>query len=194
LLDYEDYFDWAEYHLKMAQIRGEIKALIELLSPRKPKRIMEIGTSRGGSLFLFAKLLDPDLIVSIDKPFGDFDGIGFENDELYKSFGRDVRIIRDDSHKDQTLNTVKGILGNDLLDFLFVDGDHTYDGIKKDFEMYYPLVKKGGIIALHDIIKNPADIRCKVYDFWTEIKLMYNCSEIVYDEKQLCCGIGIVEK
>jgi predicted O-methyltransferase YrrM len=41
-------------------------------------------------------------------------------------------------------------------DFLFIDGDHTYQGVKQDFQMYSPLVKKGGIVAFHDIVKQYA--------------------------------------
>jgi predicted O-methyltransferase YrrM len=36
------------------------------------------------------------------------------------------------------------------FDFVFVDGDHTYEGLHKDWEGWSPLVEPGGIIALHD--------------------------------------------
>jgi predicted O-methyltransferase YrrM len=60
--------------------------------------------------------------------------------------------IQGDSHSIDTLNKIKRILNGKKLDFLFIDGDHSYKGVKKDFEMYSPLVRKGGIIAFHDII------------------------------------------
>jgi predicted O-methyltransferase YrrM len=47
------------------------------------------------------------------------------------------------------------VLNEQNLDFLFIDGDHTYKGVKEDFEMYSPLVRKGGVIAFHDITKHP---------------------------------------
>ena len=37
------------------------------------------------------------------------------------------------------------------MDFLFIDGDHSYEGAKQDFENYSKLVRPGGLIALHDI-------------------------------------------
>ncbi|MEO0196406.1 MAG: class I SAM-dependent methyltransferase [candidate division WOR-3 bacterium] len=46
------------------------------------------------------------------------------------------------------------MLGNSKLDFLFIEGNHSYEGVKMDFEMYFPLVRKGGIIAFHDIVKD----------------------------------------
>lgn len=37
------------------------------------------------------------------------------------------------------------------LDVLFIDGDHTYEGVKADLNNYAPLVKSGGRIILHDV-------------------------------------------
>lgn len=36
------------------------------------------------------------------------------------------------------------------LDFVFIDGDHTYEAVKIDFEMYFKKVRHGGLIFLHD--------------------------------------------
>lgn len=36
------------------------------------------------------------------------------------------------------------------MDILFIDSDHTYDGVKRDFELYSTLIKDDGIIGLHD--------------------------------------------
>ena len=36
------------------------------------------------------------------------------------------------------------------LDFLFVDGWHEYDGVKRDSQVWLPKVKQGGIVVLHD--------------------------------------------
>lgn len=38
------------------------------------------------------------------------------------------------------------------LDVLFIDGDHTYEGVKSDLESYGLLVKDGGIIVMHDVV------------------------------------------
>lgn len=39
----------------------------------------------------------------------------------------------------------------DNLDFVYIDGNHTYGYVKKDIELYYPKVKDGGMIGGHDI-------------------------------------------
>ncbi len=51
-----------------------------------------------------------------------------------------------------------------------IDGDHSYDGVKRDFEMYEPLVGEGKPIAFHDIVPHPQAPACEVDRFWNEIK------------------------
>jgi predicted O-methyltransferase YrrM len=36
------------------------------------------------------------------------------------------------------------------IDFIFIDGDHSYDGVKKDWNAYFPFFRKGSIVAFHD--------------------------------------------
>jgi hypothetical protein len=78
------------------------------------------------------------------------------------------------------------------LDFLFIDGDHSYEGVKKDFNMYGPLVKDGGIIAFHDITPYPFNLSIGVSKFWQEIKPQCNHREIVKNWCQGGFGIGVV--
>lgn len=39
---------------------------------------------------------------------------------------------------------------NEPLDFVYIDGDHSYEGVRADLEAYFPLIREGGIIAGHD--------------------------------------------
>ena len=43
---------------------------------------------------------------------------------------------------------VKSMTGH--LDLLFIDGDHSYEGVKADWEVYRHILKPGSIIAFHD--------------------------------------------
>jgi predicted O-methyltransferase YrrM len=91
-------------------------------------------------------------------------------------------------------------LKGNKVDFLFIDGDHSYEGVKKDFEMYSPLVKKGGIIVFHDIVPDyytrygikTGSWAGEVYKFWNEIKEKYENLEIVKDREQNGFGIGVL--
>jgi len=184
--------------IRPAQVKEEILKLLRILKGLKPRTILEIGTASGGTLFLFTQVAEPDaIIISIDLPGGPFGG-GYPawKIPLYKSFARyptqRIYLLRADSHNVNTLRKVKKILGNKLIDFLFIDGDHTYEGVKKDFEMYSPLVRKGGVIAFHDIVEHPPETGCEVNMFWNEIKYNYKYLEIVRDWNQKWAGIGVI--
>jgi hypothetical protein len=43
------------------------------------------------------------------------------------------------------------------IDYLHIDADHTFDGCKKDFELYSQIMNKGGIITIHDTDKDYVD-------------------------------------
>ena len=181
------------------QVKEEILELLKILEKLKPKTILEIGTANGGTLFLFCQVADPNAtIISIDLPGGKFGG-GYPRWKipLYKSFAKNnqkIHLLREDSHSPKTLEKVKAILKGKKLDFLFIDGDHTYEGVKKDFEMYSKLVKKGGIIAFHDIVYHPFVPECQVEKLWKEIKVLrrYETKEIISSHNQTWAGIGVI--
>jgi predicted O-methyltransferase YrrM len=190
-------FKFLGISIKPAQVKEEITQLLKLLAKLQPKIVCEIGTAGGGTLFLFSRVSSPSsTIISIDLPGGPFGG-GYPEWKIpfYKSFikrGQRLYLIRADSHDTKTLEKVKRALGDKKIDFLFIDGDHTYEGVKKDFEMYSPLVRKRGIMAFHDICPHPPQTGCEVDMFWREIKDKYEHIEIVRDWKQGWAGIGVL--
>ena len=183
--------------IRPAQVKDEILGLLKIVSRMKPRVILEIGTANGGTLFLFTRVaLEDAIIISIDLPGGKFGG-GYPKwrGVLYKSFalpGQKIHLLRADSHKRETLEQVKAILGGREIDLLFIDGDHTYEGVKKDFETYSPLVKEGGIIAFHDIVLGPEENVGGVPEFWRKVKDSYESKEIVEDWSQNGYGIGVI--
>ena len=185
------------FTVKPAQVRDEITALLRLLSALRPAMVLEIGTAGGGSLYLFSKVASPDaVIISIDLPNGPFGG-GYPPWKIpfYKSFVHGTQVIhlvRDDSHLSSTLTRIRSILGGELLDFLYIDGDHAYEGVKKDFEMYSPLVREGGMVAFHDIACTGSYF-VGVHRFWTELKQRFPTLEIISSPDKNRLGIGIVQ-
>jgi len=111
-----------------------------------------------------------------------------------------IFLIQGDSHSIETLRKIKAILRDNKVDFIFIDADHSYEGVKKDFEMYSLLVRKGGIIAFHDIIPDYyTKYGIKTYSwsggvpkFWNEVKEKYEHLEIVKDRSQDGAGIGVL--
>jgi predicted O-methyltransferase YrrM len=190
-IDYAFGFWLDDLNIKPAQERSEISELLHLARRRASLRaILEIGTDSGGTLFLLARAAESDAIIAtID--------IGHpERAVLYRAFarnGQQVEMIHGDSHQPNTRDRVGRLFVDRELDMLFIDGDHSYNGVRRDFELYSPLVKKGGIIALHDIVHGPNELVGEVPRFWTEVKQMYeSVQEIVEDWDQGGLGIGVI--
>ena len=79
------------------------------------------------------------------------------------------------------------------IDFLFIDGDHTYEGIRADFENYSTLVRPGGLIAFHDIVIHVANPSCRVHEFWNEVKSRPGAVELIdRDGFEIWGGIGVL--
>ena len=181
------------------QIPSEISQLINVLAQRPPRRVLEIGTAGGGTFFLLTRVATEDaLLISADLPSGPFGG-GYPKwrGRLIQSFGRarqEVHLLRADSHAPNTFGGVQQLLRGKSLDFLFIDGDHRYEGVKSDYEMYAPLVAKGGLIGFHDIVPGPAHEVGGVPKFWQELKQGRSAREFVADWKQGGYGIGLIEK
>ena len=104
---------------------------------------------------------------------------------------KDLRFILGDSHSQSTCDKVEEVT-NGSIDFLFIDGDHSYDGVKADYRRYEPLVAKGGIIAFHDI-QHEHD-RVGVDRLWDELKEEYETVEIDVSPDKTTGGIGILYK
>lgn len=84
-----------------------------------------------------------------------------------------------------------------FVDILMIDGDHTYEGVKKDFEMYSPLVRPGGLIVFHDICDHSETApTCQVKKFWNELymkhRLTNNIKQFI-SEPKTWGGLGVIE-
>jgi predicted O-methyltransferase YrrM len=185
----EDTIDYCvDRPILMGQARSEILQLAKTLQAFAPKRSLEIGTNYGGTLFLLCALSPPGAkIISLDLPSGPFGG-GYPRRKipLYRRFprkGQRLDLLRADSHSAETKERVLEILAGERLDYLFIDGDHTYDGVQRDFQMYSPLVRSGGIVAFHDIATHAPGSDCQVAEFWNDIKNGYEHREIIEDLK-----------
>jgi cephalosporin hydroxylase len=185
------------FNLKPQQVIEEITQLLNMLAINKPKFILEIGTAGGGTLFLLSRVARPGAsIISLDLPGGGFGG-GYLSSKIpfYQTFAtqnQKIYFVREDSHSPQTFQLIQETLKGHKLDLLFIDGDHTYYGVKKDFEMYSRLVKKGGLITFHDVCWTGIETGCEVYKFWLEIKKQYLHEEIIKNQKQEWAGIGLI--
>jgi hypothetical protein len=117
------YGEWKSY-LKTLQCFFEAR---NILNPV----IVEIGTQTGRQKEHYEKFFDAT-------------HIGIDKSEKYAKPD-----ILGDSHDPETLATLKERLGTQDVNVVFIDADHEYEDVKKDYEMYGPLAQD--IIAFHDI-------------------------------------------
>jgi cephalosporin hydroxylase len=192
---------WIPYRvsLDIFQKKNEILNFCKGTMKKRPEVVLEIGTAQGGTLFLLTKIANERaILISMALPgIGKNQGYFPYRIPFYKMFAsksQKIKLIRQDSHKQATLRKIKNIIKNKKIDLLFIDGDHSYEGVKKDFEMYAPLVRDDGIIAFHDIVDIPDDGSCDVLKFWNEIKHDYEYQEFVEDWNQGNCGLGVIKK
>ncbi len=172
----------------------ELTQLLSGVTRLRPATIMEIGTHRGGTLYCWSRILPPDAtLVSLDLPADANDAHTTVPalEKLLVPKGRKCAFIRDDSHAQATLEKVKAALAGRPVDFLFIDGDHSYAGVKLDFEMYGGLVRSGGLIAFHDIAPNPDVPEYGVAKFWQEVKKSHNAREFIDPHPVGPAGMGI---
>jgi predicted O-methyltransferase YrrM len=176
----------------------EITALLEEVAARRPRAVCEIGGANGGTLALFCQVAADDaILVSIDLAYT------WPRRLACRRFARArqrVRCVRADSHLEDTRERLLRVLEGRRLDLLLVDGDHSFDGVRLDYEMYGPLVRPGGLIAFHDVVADhtgrfgrPTDaVAGEVPQFWETLRNATGARELIEDREQDGCGIGLL--
>jgi predicted O-methyltransferase YrrM len=194
-------FNYGGITVESWQIGSEIKEFLRIVEAERPQAVLEIGTAAGGTLFLLSRVAADDaLLVSVDLRRGQFGG-GYPawRAPLYRSFAREaqrIELVVGDSHEPRTLQRIHLLLEGRPLDLLFIDGDHTYEGVKQDLADYAPLVRPNGLIAFHDIVPggpgkhgDPGGVPA----FWQELRAQNaGAAEIVADWEWGSCGIGVI--
>lgn len=180
-----------ELSITPVQTRSEIIELLSLLRDERPRRVLEVGTANGGTLYLLAWAAARDArLLSID-----LRELPRVRRLLLRSFGgrrQRILLMTADSHTAGTRAAVQRFLGGAPLDLLFVDGDHSYDGVRRDYDLYAPLVRPGGLIAFHDIVDGPETAVGGVPRFWREVRAsLADPLELVESWSQGGYGIGV---
>lgn len=189
-------FKYCDAFLGPVQLMEELVPLLQDVRTLNPQAVLEIGTHRGGTLYLWTRLAQPTaILISIDLPRGRFGG-GYSpfRIPLYRRFARDrqkLYLLRADSHASSTLAETKRLLAGHPVDLLFIDGDHTYEGVKKDWEMYSPLVRPDGLIVFHDVAGDYAETHAR--SFWEGLKANYPHKEYIAHPGGKY-GIGVLHK
>ncbi len=144
-----DYPGWLERDSRLYYLY--LNALVRVV---RPHRVLELGTCQGGST-LFTLLALP---VGADLCTVDI----VDRADFLKEFGGDRRLRRVVAN-DLDLSAVKP---QDGIDVLFIDTEHSYDQVSREWELYRPFLSPSAVVAFDDIHLNPEMER-----FWVELKL-----------------------
>lgn len=155
----------------IAQIPGEIREFMAWLSERDIRDVLEIGVYEAGTIACWKGLFPDADVLGVD--------IGTGSDRLFglqKKHGFEL-MMRSDSRLPETFEKVK----DRRFDFIFVDGDHSYEAVKSDYGMYWPLVRDEGIMAFHDIKDTEfhRSIGVEVERLWGELKGSHTHKEFI---------------
>lgn len=112
----------------------EMRQMLEVMAQLRPKKILEIGVHTGNGLKAFGEAF----------PFAELYGLEIDTQHLQY---REFQLIEGDSKDPEIIEKVRGF---GQFDFIFIDGDHTYEGVKADWENYFPMVRPGGAVGFHD--------------------------------------------
>ena len=160
---------------------------------------VEIGVFKGHFSDILLDIVNPKKLFLVDPWLGNIksgdkngenmqhiNGENFFNEIILPKYQNDERVIliRDFSKK---LSNVE----NDYFDWCYIDGDHSYEGVKFDLELLRDKVKNNGIIMCHDYISprfigvvRAVDEFCQKYDLKIEFKTNDGCPSIlIYNKK-----------
>lgn len=143
----------------LLQNHVEFHALLDIYRRRKPQRILEVGTYHGGTLYHWLKnAAKSAVVVSIDSY-----ETGVDNRSLYPEWCPESVILHVLCGDSRNPDIIQRVATRAPYDWCFIDADHSYGGVKADWENYGPLVD--GLVCFHDI-----NSLTGVPQLWQEIK------------------------
>lgn len=142
--------------LRSERYERGLRNLIQDLGPVANKRMIEIGCFIGESTTIFAQYFSE--VIAVD-PFESGYDINDSTSHLDFTSVYSEYIKRTSSYPNiktirLTSDSAVDLLDDEIFDFVYIDGLHTYEQVKKDITNYKPLIKQGGVIAGHDYHPN----------------------------------------
>jgi cephalosporin hydroxylase len=143
---------WCETHGATYSARWEFEQVINLALNvplyGRPHTVLELGAHAGASLAVWKEaFLDPSFLIGVEAEDSPRTRAGLDPLEAAGAC-----IIYGKTYAPETFRQVIHTLDGLWIDFLYIDGDHRFEHVGTDFEMYAPLVRDGGLIVLDDAI------------------------------------------
>lgn len=183
-------FFWMPDYLEPSAWIEHVPFSFWLIANFKPNSLIELGVYNGTSYFSFCQAIERlnlnTKAYGIDTWKGD-EHAGFYNDDIFErvsfynvnNYSRFSTLIRSSFDNAREYFTEKSI------DLLHIDGLHTYEAVKHDFETWLPVLSENAIVIFHDI--NVRERKFGVFQFWEELKLQYPHFEFDFG-----FGLGVI--
>jgi predicted O-methyltransferase YrrM len=170
---------------KIQQIKEEWDWLIANTVGKwdEPKNILDVGVYDGGSTFYLNHFANNHITVDLHNP-SRFHLGAMVCSHTYEYVGGD-------SH----LPSMTEYFKKYDWDFVFIDGDHSYEGVKADFYNILPYLRKNTPVAFHDVVISDFHHThgCYVGEFWEDLKKEYPATKFEeFKTNAEWAGIGIV--
>lgn len=175
-LDYPLCLETPERLTDIAAWQEHIPFAFSLAQMLRPQVLVELGTHRGDSYCAFCQAVASLQIdcscTAIDTWEGDeeagfygaevLEELAAYHDNRYGSFSRLRRGRFDEALAD---------VPDGSIDLLHIDGLHTYEAVRHDYESWLPKVGRRGVIVFHDIAEQ--DKGFGVWRLWKEVRELY---------------------
>jgi cephalosporin hydroxylase len=189
----EDVFAFSTryYGVGPVQRPQEIFGLLALAEERGTRTVCEIGSMDAGTSILFSRALrGVQQLCVLDLYVKNRWRLRRDAPE-----GQTVKAIDGDSHHPRTVQRLARALDGCWIDLLLIDGDHSFEGVRRDFLAYRRFVRHGGLIAFHDICDAAPGSTAYVGgvpEFWRQVRRYYPAREFVSDPEPSGLGIGVL--
>src|SRR5262245_43923847 len=172
---------------------GHIPFAFWIIAGARPLRLVELGTHTGNSYLAFCQAVKRFELstecYAVDTWQGDehsgrygeevFAELSAYHDRMYSSFSQLLRMTFDEGVQKFT---------DGSIDFLHIDGYHTYEAVKHDFETWLPKLSDRALVLMHDT--NVRDGTFGVYRFWDELTRKYPSFSFLHSHGLGVLGIG----
>jgi len=135
----------------------------------KEMTMVEIGSYVGDSTKIFAENFK--LVISIDPFINGYDdkdssSFTYSMDVVYKQFKKEIldKYSNVQHLKIMSIEGSKFFVGKEIFDFVYIDGNHQFNSVQLDIQIWLPKIKSEGWIGGHDYAnKNAPEVK-KVVD------------------------------
>jgi cephalosporin hydroxylase len=151
MLNYRYSFNFTWFGRPIIQIPDDILAVQEIVMGLKPDLIIETGIAHGGTLALYASLLEllgQGEVVGVDIDIRPHNLEAIRNHPLSKR----MCLIQGSSTSNEVLEQVRALARGKQKVMVSLDSDHTHAHVLKELQLYAPLVTKGSYLIVFDTV------------------------------------------